>query len=70
MPARCRFFKAFSLLKKATADMHTVVINHKVGRSESKGKPRRLTTKQAKVDQKSSTDLQLYKHTMSAWLCA
>ena len=50
--------------------MHTVVINHKVGWGESKGRSRRSTMKQAKVDQKNSADLQLYKHTMSAQLCA
>ena len=52
-------FKFSAYYRKATADVHAV-INHKAGQGESKHRPGRL---QPEVDQKCSTDLQLYKHT-------
>ena len=55
-------FKFSAYYRKATADVHAV-INHKAGQGESKHRPGQLTTKQPEVDQKCSTDLQLYKHT-------
>ena len=58
-------FQVFRFVtEKTTADVHAVVINQKAGRGESKHRPGRSTTKQPGVDQKYSTDQQLYKHTM------